>query len=69
MGLFKIKYISREGRREEETIVAKTKRLARLQAKDDHDDVLSVRRSPIRWGKILVYLLLAAGVVVLIHLA
>lgn len=65
MGLFKIKYIDRSGHRAEDTVIAKTRRLARRKAEDLHDDILSVRRSSFHWSRILLYLLIAAGVIAL----
>lgn len=69
MGIFRIKYITREGHRDEELIVSKTRRMARLRAEKEHDDVISVKRAPIHWGRILTYLLITAGIILILELA
>lgn len=68
MGTFTIEYISRDGHRTEEEVHAKTKRLARLQAKGEHDDVLSVRRKTFDWSWIFVFIIIITGVLVIYHL-
>lgn len=66
MARYEVKHLARNGSYETTTIYAANHREALHEAKQQFDDVLSIRRARSPWGKVLFYLVVSAAVVAFI---